>query len=196
MDPLAVVGAVTGTTGVLIAARREYLSGRRRLAVAPGVNFTTSRVEPVGLIRLGWACIAFWNTGGRPLAIERAGFQYLAIDKQSGQLRVMRAMLQIKSPIEAAVDGPTHKLYTPLGPMLASGISPVDVVEALCITTGGREWLSPPQPLIASIPPVGSAERFNEGLEQLRSSSEAPPVVGNEISLAIEEPYLVDTPPD
>jgi len=196
MDVLAILGAVAGVIGVLVAVRREYLSNRRRLAIAPGVNFTTSRVEPVGFIRLGWACVAFWNTGGRSLSVERVGFQFLAIDKSSGEPRVMRAMLQLDRPIEAAVDGATHKVYTPLGPMLVAGISPFDYVEALAITTGGREWVGPPQPLIASIPPVASVEVFKEGLEALRGSSESPPIVGDEISLRVEEPYLVDSPPD
>jgi hypothetical protein len=153
-------------------------------------------VEPVGLVRLGWAFVALWNTGGRPLAVERAGFQYLAVVKGAEELRVMRAMVVFDAPIEAAVDGPTYKLYTPLGPMLAAGINPFDLVEAVAITTGGREWLSPPQPLIKLIPPVASAERFREGLENLRDSSEAPPVVGNELALHVEQPYLMDEPVD
>jgi hypothetical protein len=181
---------------VLIAGRREYLTGRRRLAVAPGVNLTTSRVEPVGLVQLGWACVAFWNTGGRPLAVERAGFQYLALQKDTGEPCVMRAMINIGTPIEAAVDGPTKKVYTPLGPMLAAGIHPFDLVEAIAITTGGREWCSPPQPLMKSVPSVSTAKQLSQGLEQLRESAEQPPVVGSEVGLHREDPYLLDEPPD
>lgn len=107
----------------------------------------------------------------------------------------MRAMIQMDASVEATVDGPTHKLYTPLGSMLAAGIHPFDLVEAVAITTGGREWFSPPQPLIASIPSIASPEQFKEGLEQLRNSAEAPPVLENEILLPSEEPFLLDQPP-
>lgn len=195
MDPLALWGAVTGTAGAGIALRREYLLGRRRLTVAPGINFTTSRVEPVGAIVAGWACVAFWNIGGRSLAVERAGFQYLAFEKGTEELRMRRAMIYMPTPVEATVDGPTHKLYTPLGPMLAAGISPFGTIEALAITTGGKEWLSPPQPLLQSIPPVGPPELLQTGLERLREEAEAPPLVGYEIGLKEEKPFLVDLPP-
>jgi len=79
--------------------------------------------------------------------------------------------------------------------MLAAGIHPFDLVEGIAITTGGREWLSPPQPLIKSVPPVSTAQQLSEGLKQLRDSAEAPPVVGNEVGLHREDPYLLDEPP-
>lgn len=195
MDPLALWGAVTGTAGVGISLRREYLVGRRDLAVAPGINFSTSRVEPVGAITHGWACVAFWNTGGRSLAVERAGFQYLAIEKGTDKLLTRRAMIYMETPREAAVDGPTFKLYTPLGPMLAAGISLFGEVEALAITTGGREWMSPPQPLLQSMPPMVTHDLLKTGLERLRDDGEAPPLIGREIGLKEETPFLVDIPP-
>lgn len=194
MEPLAVWGAVTGTVGVLVAGRREYLASRKRLAVAPGIHLVSSRVEPVGEIRSAWAIVAFWNQGGRPLAIERVGFQYLALDKASGEPRVMRAMIYLDTPVEAAVDGPTGKIYTPLGPMLAAGIHPLGPLEGVAITTGGREWLSPPQPLIKSLPPVSSADQLSRGLEYLRNSADRPPTVGNEVGLLRDEPFLPDEP--
>jgi hypothetical protein len=195
VDPLAGWGAVTGTGGLLIAARREFLANRKRLTLAPGVNLTTSRVEPAGEVLLGWACVAFWNTGGRPLAVERAGFQFSVHDEASGETKVIRAMIHIGTPIEAAVDGPTRKIYTPLGPMLAAGISPFDLVQAVAVTAGGREWLSPPNPLIQSIPPIVSPELLAKGLERLRDLAESPPRLGSEIGLLPEEPYLIDAPP-
>jgi hypothetical protein len=195
MDPLALWGAITGTAGAGIALRREYLAGRRCLSIAPGINFTTSRVEPIGSILNGWAVVALWNTGGRDLAVERAGFQYLAVEKDTENLRVMRAMIHIGTARETLVDGPTHKIYTPLGPMLASGIDPFDIIEAVVVTTGGREWLSPPQPLIQSMPPNVAPDLFRAGLKELRDKAEAPPVLGNEVGLLEEEPYLIDGPP-
>jgi hypothetical protein len=194
MDSLALWGAITGTAGVGIALRREYLAARRRLSVTPGVNLTTSRVEPIGSILNGWAVVAFWNTGGRDLAVERAGFQYLAIEKGTENVRVMRAMIHIEAAREAEVDGPTRKIYTPLGPMLASGINPFDLVEAVVITTGGREWFSPPQPLIHSVPPDVSPELLHAGLERLRDEAESPPVLGGEVGLLEGEPFLIGGP--
>ncbi len=191
MDYLALLGALTGTTGATVALRREYLASRRRLAVAPGVNFTISRVEPVGSISHAWACVMFWNTGGRSLAVERVGFQYLAVERETADLRVMRAMILVDAPIEAAVDGPSRKVYTPLGPMLAAGINPFDVLEGVAITTGGREWISPPSPLIQSIPSSVSHDQLGNGLNRLRNEAETPPATGNEIGLLEEEPFLV-----
>ncbi len=76
MDFLALWGALAGTAGAGIAVRREYISGRRNLAVGLGTNLNVSRTKPVGEITHGWACIAFWNKGGRALAVERADFVF------------------------------------------------------------------------------------------------------------------------
>ena len=195
MDYLALWGALTGTSGAAVALRREYLARRLRLALAPGVNLTISRVDPVGVVLNGWACVAFWNTGGRPLAVERVGFQYLAVVKGTEDLRVMRAMIHMDTPLESAVDGPSQKVYTPLGPMLATGINPFDIVEAIAITTGGREWISPPNPLIQSIPSHVSGEQLEDGLDRLRQEVDAPPVTGNEVGLLEGRPVLADGPP-
>jgi hypothetical protein len=192
MELLALWGAVTGTAGAGIALRREFLAGRRRLAVAPTVNFSISRVEPVGALLQGWAAVAAWNTGGRSLAIERVGFQYLAVVRGTEEVRVMRAMIHMERPVTAAVDGPTQKIYTPLGPMLAGGINPFDMVEALVVTTGGREWFSPAQPLIQSVPTLVGPDLFKTGLEQLRNEAEAPPQAGDELALLQEDPFLPD----
>lgn len=196
MDLLALWGALTGTTGAGVALRRERLARRLDLALTPGVNFTTSRVEPVGTIIHGWACVALWNKGGRSLAVERAGFRYMARVKGTDEIQEMRAAILLEEPIEMTVDGPTRKVYTPLGPLLATGVNPFDILEAFAITVGGREWFSPPQPLIQSIPPVMSADLLRDGLQRLRDDAEKPPVVGNEVGLKEEQPLLPESIPD
>jgi hypothetical protein len=192
VDWIALLGAVTGISGVLLAGRREYLLGRRRMMVAPGANLTTSRVDPVGDILLGWACIAFWNSGGHDLSVERAGFQYLVQAPGEPEPHTTRAMIHLDSPLESRVDGPTQKIYTPLGPMLAAGVNPFAVLEAFVVTTGGREWFAPPQPLIQSVPPVSSADQLRTGLERIRDAADIPPMVGRELALAREKPQLID----
>jgi hypothetical protein len=41
-----------------------------------------------------------------------------------------------------------------------------------------REWFSPSQPLIQSIPPVMPGDLPRDGLQRLRDDAEKPPVVG------------------
>lgn len=57
MDFLALWGGIAGTVGAGVALRREHLARRLELALAPGINLTTSRVEPVGAITGGWAFV-------------------------------------------------------------------------------------------------------------------------------------------
>jgi len=189
---LAAWGAITGTAGAGIALRREYLAGRRRLAVQPTVNLSTSRVEPVGALLGGWAAVVVWNTGGRSLAIERAGFRYLALGRETNEPHIMRAIIHMENPVTAAVDGPSQKVYTPLGPMMASGINPFDMVEAFVITTGGKEWFSPAQPLIRAVPPIVGPELLKKGLAQLRDEADPPPKMEDEIALLQEDPFLLN----
>jgi hypothetical protein len=194
-EPLAIWGAVTGTLGTAIATRREVVSRRRRLAVAPGVNLTISRDEPRQLLA-AWALVNAWNTGGRLLAVEHLGFRYFAphgeigTDRESVEMCEHRAEIALEAPWELVVDGPSRKIYTPLGPMLAIGINPFTPVEAFAITTGGREWFSPPQPLIAPPPPGIEPESFLRGLKDLAEAAEAAPSAGHIVFLAADEPRL------
>lgn len=133
MEPLALWGAFVGTAGAGIAGRREYLSNRRRLTVVPNVRINASRQEPVGELTGAFASVQFWNTGGRPLAVERVGFRFLA-EAPDGSLQKRRAEILLEAPVEAQVDGPSHTIYTPLGPMMAGGISPFGELEAFALT--------------------------------------------------------------
>jgi hypothetical protein len=189
MEPLALWGAVVGTTGAALALRREYLANRRRLAVVPNVRLNISRQEPVGEVMGAFALIQFWNSGGRALAVERVGFRFLA-EAPDGSLRKRRAEILLEAPIGAQVDGPSHTVYTPLGPMMSAGISPFGEVEAFAATTGGRSWSAPPQPLIHALPPLVTDEQLGEGLTRLREEADRPPVVGEQIALHQVLPVL------
>jgi hypothetical protein len=195
MEPVAIWGALTGTAGMAIAGRRELLGSRRRLAVRPSLRLITSRLEPVGEIVAGYACISVWNIGGRPLAVERLGFRIPLPANEIGGPFELRALIALESPIEAAVDGQSHQVFTPLGPMLAAGIDPFDLLEAFAVTTGDRDWAAPLQPLIFSRPPGMSAELLQRGLERLREGAERPPRVGDQIALTSAEPVLPDELP-
>jgi hypothetical protein len=175
-DPLAVWGALTGTAGFGLAARREVLAGRRRLAVAPNCNFNLSREDEPRLTQT-WARVAFWNVGGRPLAVEHVGFSYFVVDPQDDALHMWEytAEIPLPAPIELPVDGPTRKVSTPMGPLLSAGLSPVEPIIAFAITTGGRRWQSPPQMLISAPPRGISLEHFSDDLATLRDAAVAPP---------------------
>jgi hypothetical protein len=201
-DPIAIWGAVTGTAGVIIAVRREVVSNRRRLVVLPGVNLTISRTEPPE-VRLAWAAVQVYNGGGRPLAVEHVGFRYFAryvgelpegVEQEPDRPIIIehRAQIYLREPITLAVDGPSRTIYTPLGPMLAAGISAVAPLEAFAITTGGGEWFSPPTPIIQATPPGMTLEQLADDLNVLREGAESPPEVEGLVWLAREDPHLLD----
>jgi hypothetical protein len=191
VDPVAIWGALTGTAGAGIAVRREALTGRRRLTVQSSLRIITSRLEPdLGHVLAAFACVGFWNTGGRSLAIERVGFRFFVDDPAPGQPFMRVAYVHLDQPIEAGVDGPSHQVFTPLGPMLAAGIDPFGVLEAIAVTTGGKEWQAPMQPLVFSLPPGLSAEEFSKDLVRLREEADRPPMVGDQIPLKPAEPVL------
>jgi hypothetical protein len=162
---------------------------RRRLAVVPNVRLNISRQEPVGTVTGAFASVQFWNIGGRALAVERVGFHFLA-EAPDGSLRKRRAEILLEAPIEARVDGPSHTVYTPLGPMMSAGISPFGEVEAFAATAGGRSWSAPLQPLIHTLPPLVTDEQLGEGLTRLREEADPPPVVGEQIALHQVLPVL------
>lgn len=200
MDPLAVWGAVTGSIAVIIALRREFFVTRKRLALAPGVNYNVSRTTP-GEVTHGWASVALLNRGGRPLAVERVGFEWFAPDSertaeledpdQEGlHLWERNAAIPLEEPIELPVDGPTRNVYTPLGPLIACGLNPTAPIRAFAVTAGGRWWHSPLQPLVTRVPPGSTAEQLTEGLKRLVDDAEPPPKANGLIWLSREEPFL------
>lgn len=64
-DPLAILGATTGTLGFAIAARREYYANRTRVAVEHGINLNMSREQP-GEMLGAWLLVRVRNRGGGP----------------------------------------------------------------------------------------------------------------------------------
>jgi len=101
-----------------------------------------------------------------------------------------RAEIAMRDPVELLVDGPRHRIYTPLGPLLRAGLNPVADLQAFAVTAE-REWFSPIQPLIHSQPPAPvTPNLLHQGLEKLRDEAEEPPRVGNVIALNEEQPHL------
>jgi hypothetical protein len=193
VDPLALWGAITGTLGVTIGGRREWIASRRKLMIAPGVNFNISRDDPSTLTH-AWALVSFYNRGGRDLSVERVGFRWYSEEEEGEVLHLWQrdAAIPIAEPIPAPVDGPTRKVYTPLGPLLAAGVNPVAPIEAYAVTAGNRRWLSPMQPLLHTVPPGTTPEALEAGLKKLAGDAEAPPEAGGLVWLHREEPYLPD----
>lgn len=197
VDPLALWGAVTGTAATGISVRRELVAGRRRLAVAPGSNFIMGTGDEPELMH-GWALVAVWNTGGRPLAVERVGFRYNVFDAASdeGVLHIWQyhAHIALGDPIELPVDGPTRKIYTPLGPILAAGIDPTASLEAFAVTTGDHWWISPPQALIQALPPGMNEDQLGAELTKLKAAAEVPPSHDRQVYLRATLPIPLADP--
>jgi hypothetical protein len=192
MDALAIWGGITGTIAVVIALRREWLSSRRRLAVAPGVNFNISRTDP-GEVTHAWAFITFWNSGGRALSVERAGFRYHVGQWEGEKLLQMHehvAAIPLDEPIELPVDGPSRRVSTPLGALLASGVDAFSPIEAFAVTTADRQWLSPPRALIRGVPPATTKQQLDAGLNKLTEEAELPPAADWLVWLPREDPFL------
>jgi hypothetical protein len=83
-------------------------------------------------------------------------------------------------------------VYTALGPLLAAGVSPVAPIQAYAVTAGNRWWLSPPQPLLQSLPPTTTPEQLEAGFKKLASEAERPPEAGGLVWLHRDEAYLPD----
>ncbi len=130
---MALWGAITGSIGAGLAARREILQGRRRLAVVPGIHYSVAR-NPVhaGAVTHAWAFVMFWNTGGRDLAVERVGFRYFVEVGQGDALVVEErdAAIHIEEPIAVPVDAPSARVSTPVGPLLIAGLHPAEDLVA------------------------------------------------------------------
>lgn len=192
-DPIAIWGAVTGTIGAAVALGREATQRRRRLAVRLGLHLNVSRTEP-GTVTLAWAVVEFWNTGGRPLSVEHAGFRYFTLYEDGSPRNEYRMEVPLGSPVELPVDGPSRKVTTPIGPMLKAGLDPLSPVQAFAVTTGDLEWFGPPEPLVRAVPPFSTLERLMGDLAKLAEAAELPPSVGGLVWLMPEEPYLPDRP--
>lgn len=193
VDYLAAWGAVTGTVGASVALFREYLTRKRSLQVAPGIQLNVSRTSP-GEVNLAWALVRLVNTGGRPIAVEHVGFKY-NIEQPNDPVSMdteRRAEIFLESAITLPVDGASESVYTPLGPMLAAGISPVHEITAFALDSRGHEWEGIPQPLLRWIPPISTPEQLFSGLERIGAESESAPTAGNLLWLQREQPYLPD----
>lgn len=122
--------------------------------------------------------------------MERVGFRFGVEEAAPERPFLREASIHLEESIEVGVDGPSHQVFTPLGPMLAAGIDPFDLLEAFVVTTGGKEWFAPMQPLIFSLPPGLSAQEFSDDLVRLRDEADRPPMVGDQIPLMPAEPVL------
>jgi hypothetical protein len=176
---IAIWGAVTGSFGLALAARREYVAGRTRLAIEHGIHLQMSR-ETRGEILNAWLLVRVWNNGGRPLAVERVGLHFFRSWEEENAIHVdvhpsyIEFALQGQA-IELAPNGPSHRLYTPLGPLLKIGIDPIDEpVWAWARTTNGREWTDRMHPILQLPPPGSTPEQVGAGLRRLRDEAEPP----------------------
>jgi hypothetical protein len=191
-DPIAIWGAVTGTIGAAVALSREAMQRRRRLAVRHGIHYNVSRTEP-GTVTLAWATVEFWNAGGRPLAVQHAGFSYSTFFEDGTPRSEYRMEIAMSGAKELPVDGPSQKVTTPLAPMMAAGLDPFSPVQAFVVTTGDQAWFGPLEPLVHYVPPF-SRERLIDDFVNLTEAAEVPPAVEGLIWLMPEEPYLPEGP--
>jgi len=189
VDPIALWGALTGTTGLGVAVRREFMASRRRLRVERGWHFATSK-DGDEIIDV-WVYVMAWNTGGRALSLEHCGFSWLSegdvktFERQQGlkmdpgarlwnEHRAEINMLGVDA-IEVSPDGPTVKVMTRIGPLLALGLDPLgDDVAPFVVTAAERYWWGRPGPLLPRIPADVSREHVAEALARIRDEAERP----------------------
>jgi len=189
-------GAITGTAAAAAAIGREIYASRVRLAVSHSINLNMSRLEP-GEILGAWLLVGLWNRGRRSVTVERAGLEFFYQWQEGTALHMYDRPSHVEfalggRAIELSPDGPRHRLYTPLGPLLAIGIDPIfEPVWAWAHTTNGRKWTGPSAPILRYMPPRATPEQVEAGLQRLRDASEPP--TGSDPPFA----YMVEhDPPD
>jgi hypothetical protein len=199
-------GAITGTIGTLssglgafFAVRREVRSSRVRLHLGQLTYWSVSRQDPVGLVTQAWAGVFLRNAGGRPIAVEHVGLEFmLPVDERddSPTMMMVRGEIYLEEPIEPTPDGPIRRVYTHVGPLSAAGFDPLSpLTRAWAMTSDGREWRGPAEPWIQQIPPGSTEELVGLGLSELARRAEPPPAAGGLVWLEKVTPVLPDGPP-
>jgi hypothetical protein len=184
-EPLAVWGAVTGTTGLLVAVRRELIMNRRRIRVDHGWRYELTEDDPPGL-RAMWIYVMVTNTGRRDIAVEHVGWEW-AVHREtldSGQriFDAHRAELPLEQPMLLKPDGAPVKFTTPVGPLLALGIDPFsDETWPVAFTHGGNtDWRGPVGCIAQNPPPRIPVDRLRADLERLAHQAEPAKLMGRE----------------
>jgi hypothetical protein len=165
VDPIAVWGAITGTTGLGLTLWRERRSRKRSLRVAHGWQFVYDENEE--LIDI-WVSVMAWNTSHRPAHIEHVGFEaivegdpelaaHAGIEVPQDQHLVTNRRFEIAlagETLEVVPDGPSVKIWTRLFPICSHGIDPtLTPIRPYVVTVPETYWWGPMSPLLPQPPP-------------------------------------------
>lgn len=191
-DPIAVWGAVTGTTGLGLALRREVVGSRRSMRVDRGWQYVSHYPDGRGLgrgeLKDVWVYVMAHNTGRRPLHIEHVGWEYFtkatpeAIREAKDKGQVFHspedeARMQVRVEIalngetlEVLPDGPSVKIYTRIGPLLGLGIDPLTTpVAPYVVSVPEKYWWGTEGPLLPEIPGHYKESDVENGLERIKA---------------------------
>jgi hypothetical protein len=186
-DPIALWGAVTGTTAVAIAVRREMISNRRRIRVDHGWQYILTEADPPRLEDMA-IYVMVQNTGGRDISVEHVGWEWPVyretLDTGQRVHDAHRAEIPLEDSILLKPDGAPVKIRTMAGPLLHL-IDPLETpVWPVAFTHGGNTpWRGAIGPLAQHLPFVLDPYQARADFERLRARSEPP------ISPARDEVY-------
>lgn len=188
-DPLAILGAVTGTTSLGVTLWRERRGIRRSMGVERGWQFV---YDDDGNLLDVWVCVMAYNTGRRPLHIEHAGWEFLVegpremadaagIGPDNRVWVTQRFEIALNGEtIETVPDGPSVKIWTRLVPVCAYGIDPgASALRPFVMTVPETYWYGPEGPLIPETPPGRERDDVIAAFTEITNAELDPKLKGN-----------------
>lgn len=178
-DAVAWWGAVTGTTGALIAGRQELRGRRLRVRVDHGWRYLLAEDDPPLMLDM-LVYVMVTNTGGRKVPVQHVGWEWL-VDSgerttQGGTVwHAHRAEMPLREPVLLEPDGVPFKEQARVGQLLQL-VDPLDdEVRPIAFTGGGNiAWQGPSGPLAQSLPPQWSEEYVRQRFAELRDQAKRP----------------------
>jgi hypothetical protein len=175
-DPVAIWGAITGTTAVLMAGRRELIASRRRLRVDFGWTWFID--SETGELADYWVYVMVQNTGGREISVLHLGLGWpadLIEETRTAQIYTgHRVEFVFGEPyLHLGVDGPPVKVDVPAGPLMHLFDPWETPVQPMTFTGGGNEARLGEQTSFIQSSPIDE-ERLRRGLQRLKDEAEPP----------------------
>jgi hypothetical protein len=191
MDPIAVWGALTGTAGLGITARREIVNRRQSIRVEHRWQYKYEKDDPETLSGMV-VYVMVTNTGARDIVVTHVGWEWLGTfeiddhpalakdpaleDVPEGIHKIAPCRAEIPlEPVLLHPDGLPAKFIVEVGQLLHL-IDPFEtIIQAVAYTdAGGTQWHSGPAILAPDVPLALQGKRIIEGLKRLKEESDPP----------------------
>lgn len=199
-EPLAIVGAVTGTTSLAVTLWRERRGVKRSLRVESGWQFVYGAEDELLDV---WVCVMAYNTGRRPLHIEHVGWEILVeappeLAEAAGVAPGKRAYNSHRFEIalngetlEVVPDGPSVKVWTRLVPICAYGINPAETrVRPYVMTVPETYWWGSHGAIVPQTPPGRDPTQVTAAFARIVRDELDPKQMGEALPFA-EEPSVI-----